>query len=575
MIFQALACDYDGTLASEDRIEAETISGLERARATGLRLILVTGRTFFELIRVCERLDLFDAVVAENGGVLYFPAEGTIRELAPTPSPRLLAELDRRGVPFVVGRVIVGTSRTAEARVREALAAAGVHLELVYNRAALMLLPAGISKGAAVRLVLRELGVSFQDMLALGDAENDLDLFEACEWTGCPENAVEALKERADWVFPGHDGQAIARAMDEILGGRLPIPDRPRHRIELGWTVETAEPVTLPARGINVLIQGDPLSGKSWLAGGLVEHLLRRRYAVLVIDPEGDFQVLGRLPGISWTGIGGEGTWGEVFGHFDHDPEACVVADLSALSHGEKLRAIEEGLGLVRQLRRRRGVPHWVILDEAHYSLHPEGVDERVVGLEDKGLCLVTYRAGWLRGSVGRAMDAFVLARTTHPEELALLRSSLGTSEAAVAAALPRLPQGEFVLIPPGRIGRRSTFTFVATPRRTPHVRHLKKYAEVPLPPERAFVFRGRDGGVVARAGNLGEFRHAVGTVDAEVLEHHASRGDFSRWVLGVFAEQALGAQLRKVEARWSRGEIPDLRQAVEDLIASWFGVRA
>jgi hydroxymethylpyrimidine pyrophosphatase-like HAD family hydrolase len=36
------------------------------SRSTGLRLILVTGRTFFEPIRVCERLDLFDAVVAEN-----------------------------------------------------------------------------------------------------------------------------------------------------------------------------------------------------------------------------------------------------------------------------------------------------------------------------------------------------------------------------------------------------------------------------------------------------------------------------------------------------------------------------
>ena len=70
MIFRAVACDYDGTLASDDRMGPAAIAALGRAREAGLRLVLVTGRTFFELTRVCERLDLFDAVVAENGAVL-------------------------------------------------------------------------------------------------------------------------------------------------------------------------------------------------------------------------------------------------------------------------------------------------------------------------------------------------------------------------------------------------------------------------------------------------------------------------------------------------------------------------
>jgi hydroxymethylpyrimidine pyrophosphatase-like HAD family hydrolase len=83
--FAALACDYDGTLAFADRIGPEALAALERARQTGLRLILVTGRTFFDLTRVCERLDLFDGVVAENGAVLYFPRAGALRDLAPPP----------------------------------------------------------------------------------------------------------------------------------------------------------------------------------------------------------------------------------------------------------------------------------------------------------------------------------------------------------------------------------------------------------------------------------------------------------------------------------------------------------
>ena len=56
MIVRVLACDYDGTLASQDRIGPEARAALERAREAGLRLVLVTGRTFFDLTRVCDCL---------------------------------------------------------------------------------------------------------------------------------------------------------------------------------------------------------------------------------------------------------------------------------------------------------------------------------------------------------------------------------------------------------------------------------------------------------------------------------------------------------------------------------------
>ena len=83
MRFLALACDYDGTLASHDRIGPEALAALARAREAGLRLVLVSGRTFFDLTRVCGRLDLFDAVVAENGAVLYWPRSRALRDQAP------------------------------------------------------------------------------------------------------------------------------------------------------------------------------------------------------------------------------------------------------------------------------------------------------------------------------------------------------------------------------------------------------------------------------------------------------------------------------------------------------------
>ncbi|HJR50363.1 MAG TPA: HAD hydrolase family protein, partial [Gemmatimonadales bacterium] len=302
--FQALACDFDGTLAVEDRVPPAVRDALDQARRAGLRLILVTGRTFFELTRVCDCLDTFDGVVAENGAVIYYPGSAMIRDQGPPVSGRLLAELDRRGIYYQVGRVIVGTARAAQAAVQEALAAAGVTRELIHNRAALMLLPAGVTKGSGVRHVLRFLGLSPHDVLALGDAENDLPLFDACGFSGCPGDSIAAVRERVDWVFPGGAGDGIAAAITgPILEGRLPVQHSPRHRLPIGWAATTSERVTIPVRGVNVLIHGDPHSGKSWLAGAFVEGLVAARYSVCVIDPEGDYRVLARQPGIAWREI--------------------------------------------------------------------------------------------------------------------------------------------------------------------------------------------------------------------------------------------------------------------------------
>jgi hypothetical protein len=56
----ALASDYDGTLASDGRVDDITVAALERVRATGRKLILVSGRILADLKRVLPRIDLFD-----------------------------------------------------------------------------------------------------------------------------------------------------------------------------------------------------------------------------------------------------------------------------------------------------------------------------------------------------------------------------------------------------------------------------------------------------------------------------------------------------------------------------------
>ncbi len=572
MIFRALACDYDGTLATSDRISESTAGALRRARQAGLKLVLVTGRVFFELIRVCEHLDLFDVVVAENGGVLHLPGSGSVHSLAPAPTPALINELERRAVAFRVGHVVVDMTRDCAEAARQALAAAGAHMDLVFNRGFLMLVPPGVSKGAGVQSAIRLLDLTSHDVLAIGDAENDLDFLEACDWRACPENALAEVKQRADWVFAGENGASVAWAIDErILPGVLPVADSPRHQLRIGWATGSGEPVTIPERDVNLLIQGDPVSGKSWLAGLLAERLVERRYGACVIDPEGDYSSLACLPGVSAHDISDRGALESALQRFEHDPCAFAVLDLSTLHHAEKVHVIEAALTRIHQLRRHRATPHWVILDEAHYSLHSTGVAEAAATLEERGFCLVTCRMSWVRESVLEAMDMAILTRTTTDDELEVFRARLAAAglDPAVAALLPELPQGQGLMLTTKTATGPSVLTFTVARRETPHVRHLRKYAESRLEPDQHFLFRSPDGRLIATADSLQAFRKALSVVPLDSVAFHAGRRDFSRWIHDVSQDRVLARQMRMIEARWKRGDVHRLRDALARPLAA------
>src|SRR5271154_1730406 len=98
MHYVALATDYDGTIADDGVVDAPTLAALERLRAGARRLILVTGRQLEDLRRGMPRLDLFDLVVAENGALLYDPANREEQALAEPPPPRFVERLRELGV---------------------------------------------------------------------------------------------------------------------------------------------------------------------------------------------------------------------------------------------------------------------------------------------------------------------------------------------------------------------------------------------------------------------------------------------------------------------------------------------
>ena len=98
MRYHALATDYDGTVAHDGLLDDPTIDALKRLKASGRRLLLVTGRELDDLIATCPRLDLFDRVVAENGALVYHPETKDGSSSPSAPPEKFAAELRRRGV---------------------------------------------------------------------------------------------------------------------------------------------------------------------------------------------------------------------------------------------------------------------------------------------------------------------------------------------------------------------------------------------------------------------------------------------------------------------------------------------
>jgi HAD superfamily hydrolase (TIGR01484 family) len=90
MRYHALACDYDGTLAHHGRVADETVAALQRLADSGRQLILVTGREVDDLLEAFPQVELFRLVVAENGALLYRPADQTATPLAERPPDKFV-----------------------------------------------------------------------------------------------------------------------------------------------------------------------------------------------------------------------------------------------------------------------------------------------------------------------------------------------------------------------------------------------------------------------------------------------------------------------------------------------------
>jgi Cof subfamily protein (haloacid dehalogenase superfamily) len=259
-----IAVDVDGTLLnSQHELTERTIQALRRAAAQGVQVVVATGRPRFTVLGVLSRLGLAAPGVFLQGLALY-DADGTLRY-----EQVMDHEVARQVIEFAEAggySLIVYNSNNALVRTRtrhmEAMVVAYDDLfietgeslrnlpgkvpiskvifvdgpdrietiraklsprlngsaKLVRSQPTLLeALPINASKGAGLERLLSELRVPLDEVLAIGDAENDIEMLQLVGVGVAMGNAPQAVKDAAAFVTADNDSDGVAEAVERFV----------------------------------------------------------------------------------------------------------------------------------------------------------------------------------------------------------------------------------------------------------------------------------------------------------------------------------------------------------------------
>ncbi|OQP52543.1 haloacid dehalogenase [Niastella yeongjuensis] len=559
MRYLCLAADYDGTLATHGKVEQEVIDALYRLKASTRLLILVTGRVLDELKVDFPEYELFDRIVAENGALLYNPATKEERLLGERPPASFINELHQQAKPLSVGKVIVATWEPHQNTVLEAIKKEGLELQVIFNKGAVMVLPAGINKAKGLKETLKELNLSLHNVVAVGDAENDNAMLQAAECAVAVSNALPAVQHHADWVTAHPHGKGVIELIDRLLENDLQDLDchLTRHYLHLGQQISSADFSVCPY-GPNILLSGTTQSGKSTMTTFILEKLLEKNYQFCLIDPEGDYL---QLPGSVRIGDNEHAPAVEEVLSLLNNPLQSVIVCILALPLDDRPRFFNSLLSALSQMRKETGHPHWIIADEAHHMLPaPAAPSYYAIPDDFKNFLFISIST--------EGMNEAVLNKIT-------LLISMGEDAAKAISAFSRfrnipLPDNAVAPLQKGQAwvwditaGNEPVLIKTGTPAHLQQ-RHKKKYATGDMD-YNSFYFRGPENKLNLKAYNLMVFTQMAAGIDEETWRYHLKRKDYSNWLRHSVHDEELAGLVNSIEN--DEPHVEDSRHTIIELI--------
>ncbi len=221
---ELLALDYHGTISNKKNgkvwvVEVEVVEALIKARKNGLKLAILTsgtGKTVPQEIR-----NIANILAFENGSVFYYGSKVFIEKPSYWNVVRETL-LKSHLKPKAVGRVVIVYGVKVLGELEEILHTHGLfdYVKIVKNINRLVITPKGYGKDRALRVIKKILGIKGK-IAAIGDGENDYYLLKEADIKIAPSNAVERVKEIADYVCDEPNGKCVKEVIEKVLEDKL------------------------------------------------------------------------------------------------------------------------------------------------------------------------------------------------------------------------------------------------------------------------------------------------------------------------------------------------------------------
>lgn len=216
------AIDIDGTITinGEGMVNLEILSKLRYLIKLGYKIVYVTGRSSVEAFILSVFGGTTKVSVGENGGVITKSPTNHIlladKEKCMKGYHLLANEFDDVEIKQVFPRMTeVVLTRTFDIdKGNSILKDNNMDLVLVDSNYAYHINEKKINKAYGLGYVLNMLNINPSEVVAIGDSETDIPMFELCENSVSFESSNFKVKKMAKYIVDGKNAEGLINALD-------------------------------------------------------------------------------------------------------------------------------------------------------------------------------------------------------------------------------------------------------------------------------------------------------------------------------------------------------------------------
>jgi hypothetical protein len=216
-----LALDVDGTITDQKRrLCPGALEAIRNVEEQGIPVIIVTGNILCATKTISILLGTTGGLVAENGGVIEYGGQISVLgdlEKCEKAFQHLRKIYDVRKVEYSSARVSeIALERSLPVKkIKETLK--NWDVEIYDTQFALHLTDPAVNKGLSLLNIARKMQVKPEEIMAIGDSENDLEFLEQAGWKVAVANSDQELKIKADYVTRKPYGDGVKEAIGRFL----------------------------------------------------------------------------------------------------------------------------------------------------------------------------------------------------------------------------------------------------------------------------------------------------------------------------------------------------------------------